>query len=81
MAADASPKRLAKQDIVALLGATMGAAKAVDVIDKACKQLNLRLDSFDADQTMDLLDVVAASPGIVGTAARFAKARVIFMFT
>ena len=74
------PETISRDDLVKQLGASMGHEKALDAIQSAAGHLHIRGEEFDRDQTMRILDQLSATPGLVGTVARFAKARVILKF-
>jgi len=65
-------------DLVAFFTSSVGEEKAREVVYAAVARLHLAhkplLDRIDA---LALLDSLAADPGIVGVAARFAKARTL----
>ena len=71
---------LSRSRLAVLLGASIGQEKASEVIGTAARSLGYFGDEFDQDQTLGILDVLARSGGLVGTVARFAKARVILLF-
>lgn len=64
-------------ELIPLLSQTIGEDKARDVIVEAARRLQLSLaDGLHEQDVLSLLDDIAASPGIVGITARFAKSRV-----
>ena len=69
-----------RAELVTVLGASLGQEKSLDAIVGACARLGLRTESYTLDETMRILEILAGSPGLVGTVARFAKARVILKF-
>jgi hypothetical protein len=73
-------ERLPRVELVKILGASLGQEKAADAIHHACVRLALKGDAFTMDETMRILETLATTPGLVGTVARFAKARVILKF-
>jgi len=72
--------RLPAREIVKLLAATLGTEKARETLAAALAHFQLADGPLDQTQTLALLDHIAKEPGIVGTVARFAKARVILRF-
>ncbi len=63
-------------DLVGLLSASLGDEKARDAVRAAAEQLGLREQVIDREQALAVLEKIAAKPGLVGIAARFAKTRV-----
>lgn len=73
--------RIARQDLVRQLGASVGQDKAAEALSAALLRLQLdALTSLDREQTMAALDELARTHGLMGTVARFAKARIILLF-
>lgn len=63
--------------LIPLLSQTIGEEKARDVIENAALRLGLSAHvGLTAAEVLHLLDEIAATPGIVGITARFAKSRV-----
>jgi hypothetical protein len=76
-----SARRLPTAELVRLLGTSMGEEKASEAVRGALEKLRLRVDgTLSQDEAMAALDELANVKGLVGTVARFAKARVIFVF-
>jgi hypothetical protein len=73
--------RLPLAELVKLFGASLGQEKSTEAIHSACKALGLRTDAYTLDETMRILDRLSGTVGLVGTVARFAKARVILKFS
>jgi hypothetical protein len=46
---------------------------------RAMKQLNVSGDALDHGQILAILDAMASASGVVGVAARFAKARALLL--
>jgi hypothetical protein len=63
------------KDLIDLLSPTIGAAKASDVITGALRRRGVS-GFFTRDQALAMLEDVAATQGIVGISARFAKVKV-----
>lgn len=59
-----------------MLGA-LGEAKARDVIAKTTKALNFPSHELERWQALQVLESIAAEPGLIGITARFAKARAV----
>ncbi len=55
----------------------LGDAKARDVVSKAARDLRIISGELDSRQALQILDLIAVEPGLVGITARFAKARAI----
>jgi hypothetical protein len=73
--------RLLKGDLVRMLSETLGQEKAEEAISTAATRLGLAgAPDFDRAQTLAIFEHLAATPGIVGIVARFAKARSILAF-
>jgi hypothetical protein len=76
------PKRtVERHSLVALLAPTLGQEKAEEVVLGSLRLLGLPEDSLDQRQALAMLEQLAAVPGLVGVTARFAKARVILLFS
>ena len=77
MTAHASPaQRILLTEIQYMLAA-LGDAKARDVVGKAARDLNVVGTDLDSRQALQILERIAAEPGLVGITARFAKSRAI----
>jgi hypothetical protein len=77
-----TPKRtVERHSLVALLAPTLGQEKAEDVVVGALRLLGLPEDNLDQRQALAMLEQLAGVPGLVGVTARFAKARVILLFS
>jgi hypothetical protein len=63
-------------ELVKLLGASIGDEMAAQAIGQACKALDLDPARFDRDQALRVLEKIAETRGLVGISARFAKSRV-----
>lgn len=63
--------------IADLLASTLGAEKALEVVDAAVNRLGLGAVSGDLslDQSLSILDDLSRAPGMVGITARFARTR------
>jgi hypothetical protein len=68
-------------DVVDLLAASLGTAKAEQVVRGAVASLRLGAGAFQLDQALALLEKIAEEPGIVGITARFAKTRALLRWT
>jgi len=67
-------------EIVGLLASTVGQERAEEAVLEAVRRLGLPARALSRDQTMMVLDDLAARAGLVGVTARFAKARAILLF-
>ena len=73
--------RVARSEIINQLSESLGQEKATDAVDKTMEQLGMAASSeLDKQQTLSLLEALAASSGLVGIVARFAKVRIILRF-
>jgi hypothetical protein len=85
VAAPAAAARVAKpslareairgEDLVAMFASALGDEKARELIEGECRRLSFDFESIPAESARVLLDELANTPGIVGIASRFAKAR------
>ena len=66
-----------RDDIVDMLGRTLGRETSEAAVDVAARSLGIRGQSYDRAQALALLEYVATTPGLTGVTARFAKARLI----
>lgn len=62
--------------LVTMLGASLGEEKARSLVDDVIDRRQLPRDTFARDDAFVVLEELARQPGVVGTVARFAKARV-----
>jgi hypothetical protein len=60
-----------------LMAASIGRAKADALVAEACRESGIAGSVLTHTQTLQVLDVIARQPGIVGVSARFAKSRII----
>lgn len=72
--------RVESAELVELLAHTVGTEKAWQLVGAVMAEFGLMNTSLDRDQALGLLDALARAQGVVGIAARFAKARLIFRF-
>ena len=66
---------IAYVDLLSLLAPALGAEKARDATEAAANKLGLDAYRLTKDDALRVLEVLAATEGIVGVVARFAKAR------
>ena len=64
------------EQLSALLSSALGDDVAVRVIREAARAVGVA-GEMNQEQALDVLDFVAAKPGIAGVVARFAKTRVL----
>lgn len=69
--------RISRQDLAGSLGESLGREKADEVVVSAARKLGLGLVDYDHAEAMEILEVLAAEPGLVGVVARFTKVRMI----
>lgn len=62
--------------LVTMLGASLGDEKARALVDDVVQRRHLSRETFTRDDAFIVLEELARQPGVVGTVARFAKARV-----
>jgi hypothetical protein len=67
-------------ELVGLLASTVGQERAEEAVTEVVRRLGLPARSLSRDQTLQVLDDLAARAGLVGVTARFAKARAILLF-
>ena len=67
---------LALLKLVTMLGASLGDEKARALVDDVVQRMHLSRETFTRDDAFLVLEELARQPGVVGTVARFAKARV-----
>ena len=72
-----SSPRIDKTALCALLSSSVGEAMALQAVNQASQRLGLKGDDFDQPQALQLLELLAASPGLMGITARFTKSRLI----
>ncbi len=65
-------------ELVAFFTSSVGDEKAREAVGAALSRLHLaHKNDLDRAESLRVLDEIAAAPGIVGVAARFAKARIL----
>jgi hypothetical protein len=62
--------------IAELLSKSIGQEKANEVVLQASKDLNIKGDSLEKEEALQILEKIGESPGLVGIVARLAKVRV-----
>ena len=73
--------RLARSELVRQLAESLGAEKAQAAVDDVAAAAGLGgIVEFNRDETLVILERMAAAPGLVGIVARFAKVRIILRF-
>ena len=65
-----------RAELASLLSQNIGAEKAGELVDTAAKELRFG-DEITVEQALEILERIAAQPGLVGSTARFAKSRVL----
>ncbi len=73
------PSRPVFNDITVVqhLAGALSEAKAREVVDAALASLGYSRGPLSHEQMLEVLEAIAASPGIVGISARFVKSRLI----
>ena len=70
-----------RTELAALLSQNLGTEKAVELVTAAAKELGFFDASLSTQQCLGVLERIAAQPGLVGIAARFAKSRVLLRWS
>jgi hypothetical protein len=65
-----------RTELASMLSHNLGIEKAKELIGETADQLGLP-DELTNEQCLEVLEKIAAQPGLVGIAARFAKSRVL----
>jgi hypothetical protein len=68
-----SSLRCERAELVHLLGRTLGSTVAADVVDRVGAELGFRNAILPIEAAYEVLDTLAASPGVLGTAASVAR--------
>jgi hypothetical protein len=69
---------LSHQDLVAQLGASLGVAKANELLTEAATAAGLRTTQrYGKEDAIRVLDRLVTTPGLVGIAARCVKVQVV----
>jgi hypothetical protein len=67
-------------ELAALLSQNLGTEKATELVVHAAKELTFS-EPLSTSQCLEVLERIAAQPGLVGIAARFAKSRVLLRWS
>ena len=70
------PNEHTRADLAALLSQNLGTEKALELVAHASRELSFA-EPMTTNQCLEILERIAAQPGLVGIAARFAKSRVL----
>lgn len=76
-----APTRIEVERIAELFAPSIGQEKGEDCIRGAMRELGLRDEALDLQQTLSVLEWLAGVGGIIAVTARFVKARVILLFS
>ena len=76
----ARQKTIPRRRLTSLLAHTLGEERSDEVILAALRKRQLPEEHLGKRAALDVLEELAASPGVVGVTARFAKARAILLF-
>jgi hypothetical protein len=80
--AAARPQRTVDvEQLAELLAPSLGQEKSLEVLTGALDRLGAPRTGIDMSQALQVLEGLATEPGLVGVASRFAKARLILLFT
>lgn len=80
MQGPADDNTLSDQELASHLASALGEAKALEVVRTAAGQLQLSPEQMNRAQALQVLEVVAKEPGLVGVSARFVKSRLILQW-
>lgn len=74
-------RTIRRRAVTDLLAPSLGDDASATLVDAELRRLGINGDEIDVRTAMRLLDALAALPGLAGIAARFAKARIILLFS
>jgi hypothetical protein len=74
---DGSTDRITIDEIVAMFGDHVDAAAVRDGVRTTCRKLKIAERPLSRDEALAVLEDLATTPGLLGTIALFAKARVL----
>ena len=69
---DSTP-RCERAALVELLGRTLGSAASAEIVEREGERLGLKDASLPLEAAYEVLDSLAAMPGVIGTAASVAR--------
>jgi hypothetical protein len=78
---ESSPHTFDLPSIAALLSKSVGDETALTVVRAAARKLGVIGSVLDQDRTLEILEEVATSPGLIGVTARFCRSRLIAQFS
>jgi hypothetical protein len=70
-----------RSELVKQLAASLGYEKAEEVLTSTASQLGIAADPLNKTETLEILDQMLKTPGLVGVVARFVKVRVLLRAT
>ncbi|WP_437729322.1 hypothetical protein [Sorangium sp. So ce861] len=73
MGSSDSTRRCERAGLVELLGRTLGSAAAAEIVDRQGERLGLREPVLPLEAAYEVLDSLAAMPGVIGAAACVAR--------
>lgn len=73
-------RRMHAMEVADLLAPSVGQERARELVDAACRKLDIDPETLGRDDVEAVLDDLAASGGVVSVVARFAKARATLKF-
>ena len=76
-----SRRRVDLEQLAGLLAPSVGQEKSIEVLGAALDRIGAPRSGIDMSQGLQVLEALATEPGLIGVAARFAKARLILLFT
>jgi hypothetical protein len=80
VAPSSAARRLPRSELVALLAHSLGRERSEELITAAARKLRIDAAAFNRDEALRILAELAATPGVVGVTAKFAKARCVLRF-
>jgi hypothetical protein len=75
------PSSRPRAELTELLRSSLGDRVAEELIVRVATELHLETERFTKDQALQVLERVAQEPGLPGVAGRFAKTRVILLWS
>ncbi len=72
---DFGKEHFARDEIVGLFSATLGAEKSHETVDQAALRLGLSRATLTVEETIRLLEDLAGTSGVVGLVSKLATAR------
>jgi len=77
--AQGAAREVTREELSALLAPTVGQERSDEVVHEALRRMGYPLERFSHQQGLEVLEALTREEGLVGVAARFAKARLIML--